>query len=169
MVDVQDHVIGHAEKMLAHQNELLHRAFSVMLYRKVSGELQFLLQKRAEHKYHCAGLWANTCCSHPRPHEKTKDSAERRLKEELGITVPLSNIGYFIYKVRFDNGLSEHEFDHVFIGEYLTTPTSFNTDEINALVWMNSKSLTQALISTPKKFTPWLSQVMFCCLKYLAA
>ena len=107
-MDENDVEIGQAEKLEAHQKGMLHRAFSVMLYRKVAGEVEFLLQRRAEAKYHCGGLWTNTCCSHPRPGESTHDAAGRRLQEELGIGLPLTEIGQFTYTAHFDNGLTEH-------------------------------------------------------------
>lgn len=166
MVDEHDALQGQAEKLEAHQKGLLHRAFSVMLYRKTEGEVEFLLQRRAEAKYHCGGLWTNTCCSHPRPGESTQAAAERRLQEELGISLPLTEIGQFTYKAHFDNGLTEHEFDHVFIAEYILTPKDFNRDEISVLEWVSLKDLGAALMSDPKNFTPWLPQVLVCCLEY---
>lgn len=165
-MDENDVEIGQAEKLEAHQKALLHRAFSVMLYRKVAGKVEFLLQRRAEAKYHCGGLWTNTCCSHPRPGESTQDAAERRLQEELGVRLPLTEIGHFTYTAPFDNGLTEHEFDHVFVAEYALLPEHFNQDEISVLEWVSLKDLGAALMSDPDHFTPWLPQVLVCCLEY---
>ncbi len=115
LVNEQDEVTGSMEKMEAHEKALLHRAFSIFLFNKNG---QMLLQKRAATKYHSPSLWTNACCSHPAPGETTEQAALRRLKEELGITAQLTKAFHFTYKAAFDNGLTEHEFDHVFIGEY---------------------------------------------------
>jgi isopentenyl-diphosphate Delta-isomerase len=160
LVNERDEAVGEIEKLAAHQQALLHRAFSVMLYRKGAQGLEFLLQQRAEDKYHCGGLWANTCCSHPRPNEDTQKAAERRLFEELGIRLPLTPIGHFTYIAHFANGLTEHEFDHVFIAAYSDTPQNFNKEEISTLKWMTAKDLSLALKTQPEQFTPWLNQVL---------
>src|SRR4030095_7998604 len=115
LVDQEDRPSGTAEKMEAHRKGLLHRAFSVFIFNS-KGEM--LLQQRALSKYHSGGLWTNACCSHPAPGEKTKDGAIRRLNEELGFETPVEKVFDFVYKAEFDNGLTEHEFDHVFAGEY---------------------------------------------------
>ena len=115
LVNEQDEQTGVMEKMEAHQKALLHRAFSVFIFND-KGEL--LLQQRASDKYHSGGLWTNTCCSHPNPDEETITAAQRRLKEEMGFTTKLSKAFDFIYKSEFSNGLTEHEFDHVFTGYY---------------------------------------------------
>lgn len=156
LVNEQDEIIGKKEKIAAHEEALLHRAFSVMLYRKQAGEMEFLLQKRAADKYHCGGLWANTCCSHPRVDETTQAAAERRLQEELGVEIPLTEIGQFTYIAKFDNGLTEHEFDHVFVAEYQNTPQNFNQAEISELKWIKVKELQQALKAQSQEFVPWL-------------
>jgi len=115
LVDEFDQQIGVMEKMEAHEKALLHRAFSVFIFNS-KGEM--LVQQRALTKYHSGGLWTNACCSHPRPGEDTLQAAQRRLKEELGFETPLKKIFDFTYKAVFDNGLTEHEFDHVFVGYY---------------------------------------------------
>jgi len=115
LVNEQDQPVGTMEKMEVHQKALLHRAFSVFLFND-RGEM--LLHKRADSKYHSGGLWTNACCSHPRPGEDTRSAAEKRLQEEMGIVTPLTKAFDFIYKASFDNGLTEHEFDHVFTGTY---------------------------------------------------
>lgn len=168
LVDEADQEIGQCEKMKAHQKALLHRAISVMLYRYHHGQLEFLLQKRHLQKYHCGGLWANTCCSHPRPGESTLAAAERRLFEEIGVKLALKEIGHFTYVAHFDNGLTEHEFDHVFIAEYDSMPQDFNRDEISELKWVQAQDLLHSLGFQSVGFVPWLAQVVGYCLKYLS-
>src|SRR5690348_1838378 len=113
LVNERDEPTGSMEKMEAHRKALLHRAFSIFIL-STGGEM--LLQQRARSKYHSAGLWTNACCSHPRPGEDVHDAALRRLSEELGFTTSLEKIFDFIYRSEFENGLTEHEFDHVFVG-----------------------------------------------------
>ena len=115
LVNEEDVQVGTMEKMEVHERGLLHRAFSVFIFNK-AGEM--LLQQRALSKYHSGGLWTNACCSHPRPGEKTEDAAARRLFEELGFGTELRFAFSFTYKAAFDNGLTEHEFDHVFVGHF---------------------------------------------------
>src|SRR6476659_3208910 len=114
LVNIDDTPIGVMEKMEAHEKGLLHRAFSVLIFNS-QGEL--LLQRRALDKYHSAGLWTNTCCSHPRPDETIEGAANRRLNEEMGLDTELKPIFSFIYKVNFDNGLIENELDYVLVGQ----------------------------------------------------
>src|SRR3989338_4869056 len=116
LVDDHDQEIGYAEKLSAHKKNLLHRAFSVFIFRK-QPRLELLLQQRALKKYHSAGLWTNTCCSHPRPGENIMQAAERRLYEELTIKTPLQDLGWFHYNAHFQNALSENEIDHVLLGD----------------------------------------------------
>src|SRR4051812_29579171 len=115
LVNEADEQTGTIDKLEAHRQALLHRAFSVFIF-KSNGEM--LLQQRAENKYHSAGLWTNACCSHPAPGEDTYDAALRRLQEELGFTTRLEELFSFTYRTDFENGLSEHEYDHVFAGIY---------------------------------------------------
>src|SRR5690349_15951298 len=115
LVDENDKAVGSAEKMKAHVKGMLHRAFSVFIF-NTKGEM--LLQQRALNKYHSGGLWTNACCSHPSPGEEIAASAVKRLSEELGFQTTIEKAFEFLYKADFDNGLTEHEFDHVFIGHY---------------------------------------------------
>lgn len=115
LVNETDEVVGRMEKMEAHLKALLHRAFSVFIFNN-KGEM--LLQQRAVSKYHSGGLWTNTCCSHPFPGEETAVAAARRLKQEMGFVTPIQKIFDFTYRAELDNGLTEHEFDHVFAGFY---------------------------------------------------
>ena len=115
LVDEMDRPLGTMGKMEVHQKALLHRAFSVFIFNE-KGEM--LLQKRAAKKYHSAGLWTNACCSHPRPGANTMEAAVQRLQEEMGFSTVLEKVFDFIYRAPFDNGLTEYEFDHVFVGTY---------------------------------------------------
>jgi isopentenyl-diphosphate delta-isomerase len=151
LVNEHDVEIGLMEKMEAHEKALLHRAFSVFIFNK-KGEL--LLQQRALRKYHSGGLWTNTCCSHPRPNEKTIAAAHRRLHEEMGFDTELTKAFDFTYKAEFNNGLTEHEFDHVFIGTFdgLILP---NFDEVEGYAYRALPLIETALKSNPDFFTEW--------------
>ena len=151
LVDENDRPVGVMEKMEVHKKALLHRAFSVFIYND-KGEL--LLQRRAQKKYHSAGLWSNTCCSHPRPGEETLFAAEKRLYEEMGIQVKLDKAFDFIYKVPFENGLSEHEFDHVFIGFYEGKITP-DTAEVSDYCFQSNDEIRNSMLSHPHKYTEW--------------
>lgn len=164
LVNEQDEEIGIEEKMPAHRKGLLHRAFSVMLYRyNKENKVEFLLQKRASGKYHCGGLWTNTCCSHPQPGQGLLESAKIRLKEELvDIDVDIINlkkIGSFIYKAEFQNGLTEYEFDHVLVAEYNAAPKFVNPQEISILEWLDLETIKNKYQSNADEFTPWFEQV----------
>lgn len=160
LVDENDQATGTAEKLEAHKNNWLHRAFSVFIIRRTP-QMEILLQQRAAHKYHSPGLWTNTCCSHPRPGESVIDAATRRLQEEMGISAVLNDLGWFQYHAPFPNGLSEHEIDHVLAGELpdavLIQP---NPEEVQAFQWISVTELEAALDQTPEKFTPWLKQAL---------
>lgn len=151
LVDENDKPIGVAEKMEAHQQGLLHRAFSVFIFNS-KGEM--LLQQRALHKYHSGGLWTNACCSHPRAGEETKKAAERRLKEELGFDTSLNKVFDFVYMAKFDNGLTEHEFDHVFAGEY-DGEINFNEKEVMDYCYKRTEKIHSSLLTHPQKYTVW--------------
>lgn len=161
LVDEQDNILGHEEKMKTHELGLLHRAFSIFIYSKEDKTVEILLQQRADDKYHCPGLWTNTCCSHPRMGEETKAAAKRRLKEEMFLDVPLKEIGSFSYKAVFNNGLTENEFDHVFVGEYDTNqPIILNENEAQAYRWVEINTLLQELEDFPERFTPWFKPAL---------
>lgn len=152
LVDENDREIGSMEKMEAHRSGVLHRAFSVLLYNN-KGEL--LLQRRAAHKYHSGGLWTNTCCSHPRPGETIIAAAKRRLKEELNIEAEeLIIINSILYKVEFENGLTEHEYDHILIGKWDRDPV-LNREEADDFRWISSAGLVEEVSKEPEKFTYW--------------
>lgn len=151
LVNRQDEETGVAGKMEAHEQGWLHRAFSVFIFNS-RGEM--LLQQRALNKYHSGGLWTNTCCSHPRPGEDTKLAAERRLKEEMGFQVSLEKVFDFLYKADFDNGLTEHEFDHVFVAEY-NGPVNFDKEEVMSCSYLSMEQIALSLKTNPGEYTAW--------------
>jgi isopentenyl-diphosphate Delta-isomerase len=151
LVNEQDEVQGAAGKMEAHNKGLLHRAFSVFVFNR-KGEM--LLQRRAVHKYHSGGLWTNACCSHPAPAEKTIVAASRRLKEEMGFDTRLEKVFDFVYRAEFDNGLIEHEFDHVFVGEYNDQIIS-SADEVMDWCYKSMEDIASSLKNDPSKYTTW--------------
>jgi isopentenyl-diphosphate delta-isomerase len=151
LVNEKDEAIGTMEKMEAHRKGLLHRAFSVFIF-NTKGEM--LLQRRAMNKYHSAGLWTNSCCSHPQPGEEVHEAAQRRLQEEMGFTAVLEKIFDFVYQADFDNGLTEHEFDHVFAGEY-DGPVDVNKEEVMDYCYKSLDQVRSSLKEQPYKFTAW--------------
>jgi isopentenyl-diphosphate delta-isomerase len=151
LVNENDEPLGLMEKLEAHQQGILHRAFSVFLF---NSKNEMLLQQRAASKYHCPLLWTNTCCSHPRENESNLAAAERRLKEEMGLTTHLSHAFHFIYKAEFSNGLIEHELDHVFVG-ISDTPPNINPEEVNNFSYVSLDWLKQDILSNPNEYTPW--------------
>lgn len=151
LVDEQDNAIGSMGKMEVHEKAVLHRAFSIFIFNH-KGEV--LLQKRADNKYHSAGLWTNTCCSHPRPGEDTLSAAHKRLEEEMGFTTVLSKAFSFIYKAPFDNGLTEHEYDHVFTGTY-NGPVHPNPQEVSDYCYQSMSAIKSNIEMQPGHFTEW--------------
>ncbi|HEX4044813.1 MAG TPA: isopentenyl-diphosphate Delta-isomerase [Gammaproteobacteria bacterium] len=163
LVNEQDQPIGRAEKLHAHQQGLLHRAFSIFIFRTISSTQQqeILLQQRALTKYHSAGLWTNTCCSHPREEESVQTAAERRLQEEFGFTTALQHLGWFHYYAQFSNGLAENEIDHVLVGQVPADIFfSVNANEIHAYRWITLENVQQELQAHPERFTPWFAQAL---------
>ncbi|MFA5959521.1 MAG: isopentenyl-diphosphate Delta-isomerase [Tatlockia sp.] len=161
LVNPQDEPIGEEEKLMAHRYAMLHRAFSVLVFREPSNKKDVLLQQRNLKKYHCGGLWSNTCCSHPGPEENDlQKTAQSRLLEEMGLAIPLEEKGVFHYVAAFDNGLYENEIDHVFIGFAKDVPIRINEEEVAAYRWVDVEFLQQDLIQNPKKYTPWLAQTL---------
>lgn len=151
LVDESDHPIGVMEKMEAHEKALLHRAFSVFLFND-KGEM--LLQRRAFTKYHSGGLWTNACCSHPRPGETNLAAAQRRTMEELGIAPVIEHKFSFLYKAAFDNGLTEHEFDHVFMGEW-NDVVHLNPEEVDEVRYLTIDAIKTDLHENPEAYTAW--------------
>jgi isopentenyl-diphosphate delta-isomerase len=151
LVNDKDEPIGVAEKMEAHQKALLHRAFSIFIFNK---EGKMLLQQRALSKYHSGGLWTNACCSHPYVGQQILEAAQKRLEEEMGFTTPLQNAFTFTYKASFENGLTEHEFDHVFIGQYEGV-ISPSINEVENYCYKSMEDLENDISSHPQKYTEW--------------
>lgn len=156
LVDENDVQVGTGEKMAVHEAGKLHRAFSIMIFNS-RGEL--MLQKRAKEKYHCGGLWTNACCSHPRPGETLVEATKRRLAEEMGMTCELEEIFSFIYKSSFSNGLTEHEFDHVFVGQFDGEP-NLNPNEAEAWRWISEKDLFEDIERNQDNYTPWFLNII---------
>jgi isopentenyl-diphosphate delta-isomerase len=151
LVDSNDVEIGTMEKMQAHEQAKLHRAFSVFL---LNDNNEVLLQQRALGKYHCAGMWTNTCCSHPREGETLQNAVDRRLLEEMGISCETNWSYSFIYKADVGNGLVEHELDHVFIGRFNERPAP-NVEEVADWKYVSVEELKTDIADYPEKYTPW--------------
>lgn len=151
LVNENDEPIGLMEKMEAHKKGLLHRAFSVFIFDKKGN---MLLQQRAADKYHGAHLWTNACCSHPFSDEKVENAAKRRLKEELGFTTDLHQIFSFTYHAKVENDLIEHEFDHVFAGEY-ESDIHPNSNEVADYSYKPIDEIKKEMEQHPEKFTSW--------------
>ena len=151
LVDEADNQVGLMEKMKAHEQAVLHRAFSVFVF---NGKGELLLQQRASHKYHSPGLWTNTCCSHQREGETNVQAGRRRLWEEMGFDCELEDSFWFIYRAEFDNGLTEHELDHVLVGRYDEDP-EINPEEVSDFKWMTLESVREDMELQPEKYTEW--------------
>ncbi len=151
LVDEKDNPVGVMNKMEVHQKAILHRAFSVFIFNENN---EMLLQKRAAQKYHSAGLWTNACCSHPKPGEETLAAAKIRLHEEMGFCTNLVKVFDFIYQTEFENGLVEHEFDHVFIG-YYNAAVFPNPDEVSEYCFMSLIEIEKSIQSNPLQYTEW--------------
>ncbi len=151
LVDENDSPLGTMEKMEVHQKAMLHRAFSIFIFNS-KGDM--LLHQRAANKYHSAGLWTNACCSHPRNGQQTIEAAEKRLQEEMGFTIPLKKAFDFTYKASLDNGLTEHEYDHVFIGSY-DGDIHPDADEVKDFCFVSMNEIRSSIHSHPQKYTEW--------------
>ncbi|MEJ7766471.1 MAG: isopentenyl-diphosphate Delta-isomerase [Chitinophagaceae bacterium] len=151
IVNEADEAIGIMEKMDAHRKALLHRAFSVFIFNR-RGDM--LLQQRAFSKYHSGGLWTNACCSHPLPGEDTGKGAVRRLKEEMGFETPLQKAFEFTYRSEMDNGLTEFEFDHVFVGEY-NDEIKPDKEEVKDYCFKSMEDIASSLAMSANKYTAW--------------
>ena len=151
LVDEQDNQLGLMPKMEAHEKALLHRAFSVFIFNK-EGEL--MLQQRAAHKYHSPLLWTNTCCSHQRDGESNLEAGKRRLVEEMGFETHLKEVFSFVYKAPFDNGLTEHELDHVMVGHFDVLP-KINSEEVASYKWMKLEAVKEDIELKPNLYTAW--------------
>ena len=151
LVNESDEPIGLMPKMEAHQKALLHRAFSVFV---MNDKGETLLQQRAKEKYHSPLLWTNTCCSHQRDGESNIEAGKRRLMEEMGFSTELKELFSFIYKAPFDNGLTEHEYDHVMMGSFLGEP-NINPNEVADWKWMHPEDIKRDIGENPEQYTAW--------------
>lgn len=151
LVNEQDEPIGLMNKMEAHEKAVLHRAFSVFVLNEKN---EVMLQQRAHHKYHSPLLWTNTCCSHQRAGETNIEAGKRRLFEEMGFQTELKELFHFIYKAPFDNGLTEHELDHVMIGYYNEAPV-INPEEVESWKWMSIEAIKEDMKFHPELYTVW--------------
>lgn len=151
LVNENDEPIGTMEKLEAHEKALLHRAFSVFV---LNAKNEVMLQQRAAHKYHSPLLWTNTCCSHQRQGETNLEAGKRRLMEEMGFETQLKELFHFIYKAPFDNGLTEHELDHVMLGYFEGEP-KINLDEVASWKWMSINDIKEDMQNHPEHYTVW--------------
>lgn len=154
LVDENDNAIAEMEKLAAHEQGCLHRAFSVFIF---NDKKELLLQQRANEKYHGGGLWTNTCCSHPQWEEDVNSSAMERLNYEMGMQCDLKLIYSFIYNERVENNLIEHELDYVFIG-YSNQNPSLNKDEVRDYKWMNVDNILMDIKNNPSYYTVWFKK-----------
>lgn len=162
LVDYKDNKIGEGFKQEVHEKGLLHRAFSVFI---INGN-KMLIQKRARDKYHSAGLWANTCCSHPRVNEDTYEAAKRRLREECEIECDIREIGSFIYRSVYENGMTEYELDHVFVG-YYDGEYKPDLSEIEELKYVDIDFLLDDIKDNPDKYSTWFKSALYMVIKVL--
>ena len=151
LVNDKDEQIGLMPKMEAHEKAVLHRAFSVFVF---NDKDELMLQQRAADKYHSPLLWTNSCCSHQRDGESNLEAGERRLQEEMGFVCELKEVTSFIYKAPFDNGLTEHELDHIMIGYYNEDPI-INKEEVESFKWMTVKDVKNEIANKPEIYTEW--------------
>lgn len=163
LINERDEITGTMEKMEAHRQALLHRAVSVFLFNR-QGE--WLLQRRNLQKYHSGGLWTNTCCTHPVPHESYGEAAHRRLREEMGIRCVLHPIFRFLYKAELGNGLTEHELDTVFIGFTDESP-AIDRNEVHEWKYVTSGQLSRHLETAADEYTVWFRHIYRKVEKYL--
>lgn len=165
LVNENDEPIGLMPKMEAHEKAMLHRAFSVFVLNEKN---EIMLQQRAYHKYHSPLLWTNTCCSHQREGEDNIQAGSRRLQEEMGFTTELKELFSFIYKAPFDNGLTEHELDHVMIGYYNDVP-QINPEEVESWKWMTIEAVKEDMERNPDIYTVWFKIIFDKFYHYLEA
>ncbi|MFH6958421.1 isopentenyl-diphosphate Delta-isomerase [Flavobacterium aquidurense] len=151
LVNQNDEQIGLMPKLEAHEKAVLHRAFSVFI---LNDKNEIMLQQRAHQKYHSPLLWTNTCCSHQREGETNVEAGSRRLFEEMGFEAELKELFHFIYKAPFDNGLTEHELDHVMIGYYNDDP-AINPEEVEDWKWMKIEDVKADIEKHPEIYTVW--------------
>jgi len=156
LVNERDEKIGLMPKLEAHQKGILHRAFSIFVF---NDNNELMLQQRALNKYHSPGLWTNTCCSHQRDGETSLEAGKRRMEEEMGFITPLKETDSFIYKAPFDNGLTEHELDHILVGNYNGVP-EINQAEVASWKWMTLEQIQKDIQINPDDYTAWFKIII---------
>lgn len=156
LVDRNDNEIGVCEKIKAHKDGKLHRAFSVFTF---NSKEELLIQRRAKEKYHSGGLWTNTVCSHPKPRENLEKGIKQRMIEEMGFSTEVEKIFSFLYKSDYENGLTEHEYDHVFISYYDNTPEP-NPEEVMDYDWVKIDDIKKDIKNNPEKYTTWFKIIL---------
>lgn len=159
-IDENDQVIGRAEKIEAHRHGLLHRAFSIFVFRKKHNKFELLLQQRAQEKYHSAGLWTNTCCGHPRPEEEIQEAASRRLVEEFGFSTKLRHLGTIRYRAELDHDLIENELDNIYVGFDDPNTEHVNKHEIQDYHWCAVEKVKQDVNDNSMRYTAWFSEAL---------
>ena len=157
LVDENDQQYGTLEKLVAHQQGVLHRAVSGFV---INNAKEMLLQQRALCKYHTPGIWSNTVCSHPRENESVLDAVTRRLFEEMGMTADFHEVGSIVYRAKLDNKLIEHEYDHVFVADYLEQRINPNPQEVETYRWINRTDLASEIQKHPERFSPWMQLII---------
>lgn len=157
LVDEKNEAVGAAEKIRAHTQGWRHRALSAFVFDETG---RLLLQQRAAGKYHSGGLWSNTCCTHPRPHETPEDAAQRRLQEEMGFTCALTPAFHFTYRAPVGPDLTEHEYDHVFVGVADGVTVQPNAAEVADWAWMDPTSLRADVAAHPERYTVWFRRLL---------
>lgn len=151
LVNEDDEAIGVEEKITAHLTGDLHRAFSVFVF---NSSCELLLQRRTLTKYHSRGLWSNTCCGHPRPGETIEQASRRRLVEEMGFESQLTKLFHFVYRAQLEDGLIEHEYDHVLVGKFDGVPSP-NCNEVSEWKWMDLATLRVDIGQHPERYSHW--------------
>jgi len=167
LVDRNDYSLGFIKKLEAHRRGLLHRAFSAFVFREGENGSELLLQQRHPSKYHSGGLWTNSCCGHPTPGENPVQAGKRRLVEEMGIRADLSSVGHFIYEAPFENGLTEHELDHMLVGWHKGEDILPHPEEVSDWRWADISRIRAELKTVPDQFTAWFPQAFELAAGYL--
>ncbi|MGM0379338.1 MAG: isopentenyl-diphosphate Delta-isomerase [Bacillota bacterium] len=157
LVNLEGKRVGKVEKIKAHKEKKLHLAFSILVFNE---KKEMLIHKRSLNKYHSPGLWTNTCCSHPKFGESLENATHRRLKEEMGFDCEMKKIFDFIYKKEFENGLTEYEFDNVYIGKYNGESIKPDENEVFEYKWIDYNELIRDISKNPKKFTVWFKKII---------
>lgn len=158
IVDKKDNIIGFMDKEKVHKENILHRAFSIFVFDK---KMNLLIQKRSKEKYHSAGLWSNSCCSHQQKGEELEQAINRCMENELGVVINKRiSVGKFYYNVKLENGMNENEIDRIYIAFYNGEKLNINKDEIEKVEWINVDKLTKDIESSSEKYTYWFKYIL---------